>query len=177
MKPVNMLLSALLLLLFTAASSGQALKLGFVDSQKIFEGLPEAQKVKRELDVKVQVWRDSLETMSKSFQQQYETYQQQQGTMAEAANKARQQELLKMQGEIQEYQQKKFGQDGEAAALQRRFLAPLKDKVLRAIEDVAKKEKLNFIFDKIEEASLLLYADAKYDYTNLVLDYLKRGSN
>ena len=172
-----MLLSALLLLLFTAASSGQALKLGFVDSQKIFEGLPEAQKVKRELDVKVQVWRDSLETMSKSFQQQYETYQQQQGTMAEAANKARQQELLKMQGEIQEYQQKKFGQDGEAAALQRKFLAPLKDKVLRAIEDVAKKEKLNFIFDKIEEASLLLYADAKYDYTNLVLDYLKRGSN
>ena len=177
MKPVNMLLSALLLLLFTAASSGQALKLGFVDSQKIFEGLPEAQKVKRELDVKVQVWRDSLETMSKSFQQQYETYQQQQGTMAEAANKARQQELLKMQGEIQEYQQKKFGQDGEAAALQRRFLAPLKDKVLRAIEEVAKKEKLNFIFDKIEEASLLLWADAKYDYTNLVLDYLKRGSN
>mgnify|MGYP003381999742 CR=1 FL=1 len=172
-----MLLSALLLLLFTAASSGQALKLGFVDSQKIFEGLPEAQKVKRELDVKVQVWRDSLETMSKSFQQQYETYQQQQGTMAEAANKARQQELLKMQGEIQEYQQKKFGQDGEAAALQRRFLAPLKDKVLRAIEEVAKKEKLNFIFDKIEEASLLLWADAKYDYTNLVLDYLKRGSN
>jgi Skp family chaperone for outer membrane proteins len=172
-----MLLSALLLLLFTAASSGQALKLGFVDSQKIFEGLPEAQKVKKELDVKVQVWRDSLEAMSKSFQQQYETYQQQQGTMAEAANKARQQELLKMQGEIQEYQQKKFGQDGEAAALQRKFLAPLKDKVLRAIEDVAKKEKLNFIFDKIEEASLLLWADAKYDYTNLVLDYLKRGSN
>jgi hypothetical protein len=72
---------------------------------------------------------------------------------------------------------RKFGQDGEAAALQRKFLAPLKDKVLRAIEDVAKKEKLNFIFDKIEEASLLLWADAKYDYTNLVLDYLKRGSN
>ena len=172
-----MLLPALFLFLFAAAMQAQTLKMGFVDSQKIFEGLPEAQKVKKELDVRVQVWRDSLETMSKSFQQQYETYQQQQGTMTEAANKARQQELLKMQGDIQEYQQRKFGQDGEAAALQRKFIGPMKDRVLKAIEDVCKKEKINFMFDKIEDATLLLYADAKFDYTNLVLDFLKRGSN
>ena len=177
MKPFSKLLPALLLFMVASLTQGQTLKFGFVDSQKIFEGLPEAQKVKKELDAKVQVWRDSLETMSKSFQQQYETYQQQQGTMTDAASKARQQELLKIQGEIQEYQQRKFGQDGEAAALQRKFIGPMKDRVLKAIEEICRKEKINFMFDKIEDATLLLYADAKFDFTNLVLDHLKRGGN
>jgi len=49
------------------------------------------------------------------------------------------------------------------------------DKVLAAIEEVAKEEKLNFVFDKIEDAALLLYAESKFDYTFKVLDRLKRG--
>lgn len=156
---------------------GQTLKIGFVDSQKIFEGLPEAQKAQKDLDVKLQVWQDSLETMSGAFQKDFETYQAQQGTMSEAANKVKLQELQKMQADIQEYRTKKFGQGGEAAALRSRILQPLQEKVLKAIDELAKDEKLNFVFDKLQDASILLYADSKFDYTFKVLDKLKRGSN
>lgn len=48
--------------------------------------------------------------------------------------------------------------------------------MLVAIEEVAKEEKLNFVFDKVEDAALLLYAEAKFDYTFKVLDRLKRGA-
>ena len=77
--------------------------------------------------------------------------------------------------QLREYESAK---QSEAAALQTRMTNPLKDKILRAIEDVAKREKLNFVFDRAQEPiMLLLYAESKFDYTNLVLDYLKRGSN
>jgi outer membrane protein len=167
-----------LLVLFAAVFSAgaQGLKLGYVDSQKIFEGLPEAQKAQKELDAKLQVWQDSLETMSKNFQTQYETYQAQQSTMTEAASKIKQQELLKMQGEIQDYRTRKFGQGGEAAALRVKVLQPLQEKVLKAIEEIAKEEKLSFMFDKIQDATIVLFADAKLDYTFKVLDRLKRGN-
>ena len=40
---------------------------------------------------------------------------------------------------------------------------------------MAKDEKLQFIFDRNDQIMVLLYGDPKYDYTNLVLDKLKRG--
>lgn len=165
------------LLLFTGHAGAQTLKLGYVDSQKIFEGLPEAQRAQKDLDSKLQAWQDSLESMSANFQTQYELYQAQQGTMSDAANKSKQQELLKLQNEIQEYRAKKFGQSGEAAVLRSKMLAPLQEKVLKAIDEIAKEEKLHFVFDKIQDASIILYADSKFDYTFKVLDRLKRGSN
>lgn len=160
----------------SASASAQTLKIGYVDSQKIFEGLPEAQAAQRQLDAKLQSWQDSLEMMSRNFQMEFETYQAQQGAMSEAAKETRQQELLRTQQEIQDYRARKFGQGGEAARMRSDILAPLQQKVLVAIEEVAKEEKLNFVFDKLEDAALLLYAEAKFDYTFKVLDKLKRGA-
>jgi outer membrane protein len=167
---------ALLALVMTAQAQSQNLKIGFVDSQKIFEGLPEAQEVQRDLDARLQTWQDTLETLSRNFQSEVEAYQAQQGTMSEAAKEQRQQELMRLQQQVQEYQKAKFGQGGEAARLRQSVLSPLQKKVLVAIEEVAKEEKLNFVFDKVEDAALLLYAEAKFDYTFKVLDRLKRGA-
>ena len=55
------------------------------------------------------------------------------------------------------------------------MLAPLKEKILKAIERIAKAEKYNFVFDRTEQVNILLYADSKDDLTNRVLDNLKRG--
>jgi outer membrane protein len=167
---------ALCLLLLAPAITAQNLKLGFVDSQKIFEGLPEAQAAQKKLDARLQQWQDTLEVMSRNFQADFEAYQAQQGAMSTAAKEERQQELLRMQQAVQDYRTAKFGQGGEAARMRIDILNPLQQKVLEAIEEVAKEEKINFMFDKLEDAAILLYADAKFDYTFKVLDRLKRGA-
>jgi Skp family chaperone for outer membrane proteins len=46
---------------------------------------------------------------------------------------------------------------------------------MKVIEAVAKNEKLQFVFDRNEQVLVLLYGDAKYDYTHEVIDWLKRG--
>ena len=48
-------------------------------------------------------------------------------------------------------------------------------KVIKVIEQVAKDEKLHFIFDRNDQIMVVLYGDAKFDFTNLVIDRLKRG--
>ena len=45
---------------------------------------------------------------------------------------------------------------------------------MKGIQEVAKEEGMNFVFDKAGDV-LLLYADAQYDITYKVLDKLKRG--
>lgn len=162
---------------FSASAYAQDLKIGYVNSQKIFEGLPEAQEAQKRLDARLGQWQDSLDAMIKSFQEEYQAFEAQQGLMADEAKQARQQELLAMQNEVQQYRQRIFGNSGEAAQLRDKILAPLQEKVLVAIKEVAKAEKVNFMFDKIEDATIMLYADEKFDYTFKVLDVLKRGNN
>lgn len=160
--------------LFVGAAQG--IKIGYVDSQKIFEGMPEAQGAKKKLDAQVKAWQDEMEKMSKDFQAQYDDYQAKQATMTDAAKQAKQQDLLKLQNIIQEFRTQKFGNDGEAVREQKKMFAPLQDKVLKAIAELAKEEKLSFVFDKLQDAAILLYAEEKYDYTFKILDRLKRGS-
>mgnify|MGYP001241969709 CR=1 FL=1 len=176
MKRTQLILTALLLILIGTSASAQNLKIGFVDSQKIFEGLPEAKEAQKHIDAKQTVWRVSLETMSKNFQSEYEAFKAQEGMMADGVRQEKLQTLAKEEQAIRAYQEMKFGQSGEASRLRQSVLSPLQDKVLQAIQDVAKAEGLNFVFDKIEDATLLLYAEAKFDYTFKVLDMLKRGS-
>lgn len=166
----------ILLTLFFSIAGAQTLKIGYVDSQKIFEGLPEAQDAKKKLDTLARVWQNELEKMSQDFQAQYEDYQAKQGTMTDAAKKTKEQELLKLQNAVNEYRQAKFGQGGDLAKEQKKILEPLQERVLKVIGDIAREEKISFMFDKLQDASLLLYAEEKYDYTFKVLDKLKRGS-
>ena len=176
MKRISLFLSTVCLLAFSLTAGAQNLKIGYVDSQKIFEGLPEAQDVQKALDAQLGVWQDSLELMTRNFQSEYEAYQAQQAMMSESVKEEKQQVLMRMQQEVADYRTRKFGQSGDAARLRQSMLQPLQNKVLKAIEDMAKEEKLNFVFDKLEDAALLLYAEAKFDYTFKVLDLLKRGS-
>ena len=57
------------------------------------------------------------------------------------------------------------------------------DKSIKLVEayhklhpEAAKKAWYPDVFDKIEDATIVLYAQEKYDYTFKVLDMLKRGS-
>jgi outer membrane protein len=156
--------------------SAQALKVGYVDSQKIFEGLPEAQEAKKKLDETAKAWQDEMEKMGKDLQAQYEDYQAKQATMTDAAKKQKEQDLMKLQNQIAEYRQTKFGQGGDLAKEQKKALEPIQNKVLKAIGEIAREDKLNFMFDKLQDVSVILYAEEKFDYTFKVLDKLKRGA-
>lgn len=177
MKHFFSLFAAAALLLFMQAATAQTLKIGYVDSQKIFEGMPEAQSAQEKLDVKLKAWQDSLDAMIGKFQEDYKAFEAQQSMMAENARQAKQQELLALQSDIQAFRNRIFGQTGEAAKMREEILQPLQKKVLEAIEVVAKEEQINFMFDKVQDATIMLYADTKFDYTFKVLDKLKRGEN
>jgi outer membrane protein len=51
-------------------------------------------------------------------------------------------------------------------------MKPIQNKVFTAIQDVAKDEDLDFIFDRSGDV-MLLFAKDEYDVTTLVLEKLK----
>ena len=159
----------------TAIASAQVQKLSFVDSERIINDLPEAQAAQKDLEKTIKGWQDQLQKMSDDFQKAVTEYQKKEAVMAPAAKDAEQQRLQDMRQKALDFQNQKLGQNGEAQQLRDTKLAPIRDKILKAIEAVAKEEGFSFVFDKANDI-LLLYADSKYDLTYKVLDRLKRGS-
>jgi outer membrane protein len=150
-------------------------KIGYVDSQVILTQLPEAIKAQGQLDALTNQWTSQLDSMNKDLQQSYEQYQKQANTMTEAKKTAAQQDLVEKQQAMETFRRDKFAQQtGEIYKKNDEIFAPVKKKIFKAIEEIAKKEGMKFVFDKAGDV-VLLYADPSYDLTYQILDILKRG--
>lgn len=161
-----------LVLLIAATGVNAQQKVGYVNSPKIFQELPEAQEAQRKIDAFAKPVQDSLASLQKELQDKYDEYRKKESMMTEAAKRSAQDELQALQLKAREYAQDK---DTELGKQREKILTPLKDKILKAIEKVAKEEKYTFVFDQNENTPVLLYGDPREDLTNRVLDKLKRG--
>ena len=160
-----------------AAQKGasQNVKLGFVNSAKILDELPEAQDAQNKLDELGKKWQDEYDRITKEYQMKGEEYQKKSTMLHEDAKRKAQQELMELEQKAYEFRQQKLGQGGELDKQKEKFFTPIKEKVLKSIEAVAKDEGVQFVFDKNENINFLLYGDNKFDLTYKVLDKLKRG--
>ena len=176
MKTVRWFVIGMLICLVAFGSQALSqLKSGFVNSQTILNELPEAQEAQKKLNALIQTAQDTLEKMQKEFQAQYEDYQKKQAMMTDASKKEQEQKLVEADQQIKQFQQVKFGQTGEIAQQREKIFAPVREKIVKAIQSVAKEEKMVFVFDKTPEGSMVLYAEPTLDITYKVLDRLKRG--
>ena len=113
--------------------------------------------------------------MSRELQQKYADFQKKEPLLKDEEKQLRRSELVELENKGIAFRQDKFASDGELARLTDSLLTPIKQRVIKVIEQVATEEKLQFIFDRNDQIMVLLYGDPKYDYTNLVIDRLKRG--
>ncbi|CUU08167.1 outer membrane protein [Candidatus Thermokryptus mobilis] len=166
-----------LILFFTSAVFAQqaTIRIGYVDSGVILQQLPEAQKIQRELDNLLQKYQSELDKMVKTYQSKLDEYQKKEAMLNPQAKESMQREIMELEQKIFEYRNQKLGPQGEFEQEREKRLKPLRDKIIDAIEEVAREEKLNFVFDKAGDV-ILLYADKQFDITFKVLDKLTRGS-
>lgn len=168
------LLAAALLIITTGSFAQLQQKVGYVDSQVMLSALPEAIKAQGELDEIAKKWYAKADTMTAELQSEYAKYQKQQGTMSQDQLQKAQQAIVAKEQELNTYRQQKFGQQGDLYKKQEELFKPVKDRIMRGIQEVAKEESMTFIFDKSGDI-VLLYADETFDITYKVLDKLKRG--
>ncbi|OGU98044.1 MAG: molecular chaperone Skp [Ignavibacteria bacterium RIFOXYA2_FULL_37_17] len=153
----------------------QSQKLGYVDSQIILSQFAEAIKAQGDLDAITNKWSAQVDSMTVSYQQGLADYQKQANTMTDEKKLEVQKDLIAQEQTIIDFRRQKFGQNGEIYQKQEEIFNPVKKKIYTAIEQVAKSEGMQFVFDKSGDI-VLLYADSSFDITYQVLDKLKRGN-
>lgn len=172
MKKIFIEVISILILTSVGVAQQGALKIGFVNSEKIINELPEAKEAQKKLEGFVNNAQEEIKKRSDALQAKYEEYQKQANMLNESAKQARQKELIEEEQKLNQYRAEK---QQELAVQRENVMKPIQEKVFKAIETMAKSKKLSFVFDKANDVPLL-YADPMYDYTPDVIIVLKRGS-
>lgn len=148
------------------------LKIGYVDSDTIMDNLPDAQDARQKLDALMQEWQGELNKLEGDWKTKYDDYEKRKLIMTDQTRAEVEAELVKLEQQIADYREKKFGTNGELFQKQDELMRPVQNRIFNAIQELAEEEDLDFIFDRSGDI-MLLYAKEEYDLTTSVLDKLK----
>jgi outer membrane protein len=164
-------LGAFALLGLLAATPAQAQRLGYIDTEFIMGKMPEYAQAQTELNKLSDTWEKEIEVQQKDLDKMYRTYQAEEVVLTEPMKKKRQDELLKKEQEIKAYRTKQFGYEGQLFKKRQELNKPVQDRVFEAVEKMVKAKKLDIVFDKASEITMI-YTNPTYDYTEYVLEEL-----
>ncbi len=166
---MNKIFFVLIVFFFSSFSSINAqLKIGFVDSDTIMDKFPDAQDARQKLDALIQDWQAELAKLENNWKTKYDDYEKRKLIMSDQIRAETESELIRLEKQIADYRDKKFGANGELFQKQDEIMKPVQNKVFNAIKDVAKEKDFDFIFDRSGDV-MLLFAKEEHDVTALVL--------
>lgn len=148
-----------------------AQKFGYVDSKFILSKMPEYKEAQDEIADLSAAWQQEIQTMRKEIETMYSELKAEEVLLTKELKEQRLIEIEKKEQAVKEYQKKVFGFDGLFFLKKRELVKPVQDKVFEAVEIIAKKERLQIVFDKAGEL-IMIYTDPIHDYTDLVLEEL-----
>lgn len=160
---------------FSSARPAMAqLKLGYIDSQKIIESYKEAQDAQKQLASLNEQWQQEAKNMQQDLQEKQDQLESQSLLLSEEKKTEKAQEIQNLYLRFQQFQQEKWGQQGELYVKQKEFMQPVLDKINAGIRRLGAEEKYDFIFDVVA-GNILYVSEGQPDLTQRVLDELNKG--
>jgi outer membrane protein len=155
-----------------AAAGNAQSKIGHINSEAILQALPEAIDAQKSLDALVAQWEGDLQRMQADWKRKFDEYDKRKLILTDQARADQEKELRDLDMRIVDFRNKKFGQNGELFQKQNEVMKPVQNKMFKVIEDLAKEEGIDYVFDRSGEI-LLLYANDKNDLTEKVLSRMR----
>lgn len=165
---------AILFFTLVIGLSASAQKFGYVNTETILNKMPEYQAAQKEIDKTSIEEQKKIERKYITLDSMYEAYAREEVLLTEEMKAKRQNGIMNYEKEVKEYQKKIFGYEGRIFLMRQDLIKPIQDKVMAAVEKVAKKHKLQVVFDKAGDLTML-YTSSVHDYTDYVLEELDEG--
>jgi len=163
--------SFFLFMLISSISIAQS-KIGYIDSDTIMDNLPDVEDARQKIDALVVEWQNEVKKMEGDLKVKQDDYEKRKLILTEQTSSEMLADINKLEKDIKDYRDKKFGANGELFVKQDELMKPIQNKVFTVIQQIAEEEDLDFVFDRSGDI-LFLYAKEQYDLTAKVLERLK----
>ncbi len=149
-------------------------KLGYIDMEYILQNVPDYIEAKNQLEQRTQKWKIEIDTKRNEINTLKEALKAEKTLLTKELIEERETEIRFLENENLEYQQKRFGPNGDLIAQKETLIKPIQDQVFTAVQDIADRLKYDFIFDKSSDLTML-FAAKKFDISDQVLRVLTRA--
>lgn len=171
------ILIGLVAFLFTvSAQAQQTVRIGYVDMDYILQNVPEYQEATSQLDRNVQKWKSEIEKEEKRIESMRKDLENERALLTSELIEDREEDIRFEEQQLRDYQQKRFGPDGDLMRQKLQLVQPVQDQVFIAVQEIADNRAYDFIFDKSADV-VMLYASDRFDISDQVLRSINRASN
>lgn len=149
----------------------QEIKIGYIDTVKIFANFKETVEAEEIYKKEVDAWKKQAEEMEAELAKMREEIQSQ--SLMLSAEKLEEKRLVfdqKMK-DYQKYMQDIFGENGEAARRNKELTEPIVEKINGVIEKVAEEEGFTMVLDSSQ--GVIVYASKEIDITDMIIARLE----
>ncbi|MCF8319635.1 MAG: OmpH family outer membrane protein [Flavobacterium sp.] len=165
-----------LTILFTAITFGQTkgVKIGYIDMEYILQNVPSYTEAKNQLELKAQKWKQEIEIRNNEITKLKDALKAEQVLLTKELIAEKQEEIAFQEKELLDYNQKRFGPNGDLLIQKSILVKPIQDQIFTIVQDLADSKKYDFIFDKSSDLTML-FASKRYDISEQVLRELNRA--
>ncbi len=162
---------AVFLLGFPAVPARAAdLKLGFIDSERIFAEFHGTKDAQSQFNQQVEQWNKELETKKQELDQLQKDYESQSLILSEPKRREREEEIQKKRSELDQFTQEIWGPTGKVAKRNQELTQPIVDKIREVLTNIGQSEGYSIIFDATD--GNIVYANDAFDLTDRVVAVL-----
>ena len=165
------ILSAIVSITINAQTRGN--KVGYIDMEYILQNVPNYIEAKAQLEQKAQKWKQEIETKKLEINKLTEALKAEKPLLTADLIEERETEIKFLETEKLDYQQKRFGPNGDLIIQKAGLVKPIQDQVFTAVQDIAESKKYDFIFDKSSHLTIL-FAAKRFDISDQVIRILNR---
>lgn len=169
----NVLLIIMAFLTTFATFSQRGVRIGYVDMEYILENVEEYREANEQLEIKVQRWKLEIEEKQGVVDQMKKDLMAEKVLLTDELIAERTEEIQILEKEMLEYQQDRFGPNGDLVLQKRRLIQPIQDQVFNEVQAIGANKKYDFIFDKSADV-VMLYSEKRHDISELVLRGIAR---
>ena len=155
------------------AQAQKTTKIGYIDMEYILEKVPEYAEAKNQLEQKANTWKQEIETKKNEIKKLKDALASEKVLLTKELINDKEEEINVLEKEMLDYQQKRFGPQGDLMIQKSALVKPIQDQVFNIVQDIAVQRKYDFIFDKSSDLTMLFTAE-RFDISDFVLKALER---
>lgn len=157
----------------TINAQSRGTKVGYIDMEYILENVADYTEAKVQLEQKAQKWKSEIETKKIEINKLKDALKAEKALLTKELIDERDAEINFLEKESLDYQQKRFGANGDLITQKSVLVKPIQDQVFTAVQDISERLKYDFIFDKSSDLTML-FAAKRFDISEQVLRVLNR---
>ncbi|MCI8998861.1 MAG: OmpH family outer membrane protein [Muribaculaceae bacterium] len=139
-----MIKKLLLAIMIALPMSVFAQKFAVINTQELMESMPELQTVKEQMEASNKKYEDEFAKLQEEFSKKFEEFQSLEETTPQTIKERRMQEMQELENKINQFRQTAT-QDLQRQ--QQQLMAPIQEKVLKAIQTAGAEGGYTFIFE------------------------------